>query len=360
MNRANLIPVAALFIAFTYAAGAIEHSYQLKGKIYFYENDASNLIVLKLQRDYQVSVGQCSWRIETYGISSSGQAVKCITGTTNGSDIYHVSSFTNGTSSGVTESGPFPLRVQDAATTFLWSMFCSGCFYSSNQATGVPFYDNVVAFKSYELPMKVTLAPSGDHLVQEITFFSDGLRRSYHMQKRDFDYYEYSPPHSRGFTGAVLRATEVCNINGRGIPCAFDFEEYAPALAKVINEQILLPTAQDLTVKRRVTAKSESCQELHGPFDFIPSVNKRVVVNDFRLAEETNNVGAVGYYLEQPQWTSKEQAQDIHLKQLQRRQVTTTAKVPFGIIVLALIVPLGVIFLLKKESARIRQYFRRT
>ena len=340
-----------IVLCFTVFAYGESHRYSLEGEIALRIYKVDGSLGEEKKRDFAVSVDNCRWVINTTNRDASGKVTAWwAVSSTNEGEVVTATYYPAGHVTAIVESNSFPTACEDSVSHYLWLMFASECFLAGVTDDMLPpVFDPVLTVlfdKDLRYKAIYDLVQAPLKLPREIIFLNDGNVRTWDPQARKTVLHKYSHPYDKGFTNAVFTISGLTNVGEALLPTGFSFLEFAPGAN---------PDAPD--IKRSILARVTKAEWNTLPVSSLPPLTKRAVVQDRRLIQEKAPGAPVTYGIQDKQWKTAEDVREIYELQ-KRKQASTTSKMPIGTILLALIVPLAVIFLWKKESARIRKYLR--
>jgi len=181
---------------------------------------------------FKVSVLDCQWRIQ---LSNTRPGTNLpISAFETAFDGKDTSQFAYPADPNVpvvisTISGPVPL-ADGKLTSILWLAFCSRC-YLSNCPTHVvkPVWsvdEQLFERDEYPVPATWTNLRANPGLLQNMTFYSDGLDRPFHGMPPSPT--PLSPPFDKGYVQAVYAVEQTILTNGVLLPTAFSLKLYGP------------------------------------------------------------------------------------------------------------------------------------
>ena len=206
-------------------------SYSVRGT-FTYEVFVEGRPEKPLQREFEVLVNDCSWRVRI--VLTGNTNYDCFIYSYDGTNLAHYFKRAGSTSAGggSIEVSPVPPQVTSAAGEYPWLAFASGCYFKELTT------DKALAFEQlrsrnglvarYEVPVRAALSSKSPYLPTSVYYL-----RTHQSRYLDSDGTSVEVPlppvfAEKGFVGAQFKADGITNVHGQAIPTKFEYRKYEP------------------------------------------------------------------------------------------------------------------------------------
>ena len=194
----------------------------------------------------------------------------------------------------------------------LWLAYASACYFQQQLNDQIrpiyPLDDPNLRREGFTLHGEWTLDDSAPFLPQKVSYFTDGIFRTFTNGKREV--FRAPPPFDKGYAQAVYLRKASTNVNGFSIPSQFLFERYA------INRGKLVP---------RVTVEGtlESARATPTPRILRPAFSGKASIADHRFENSNPPVAVLYYSATNGYWPEPRELTTNYLRAAQMERIRT-------------------------------------